>query len=474
MGSATVLVADDDRAMSFFLTELMGKEGYRVLSAHDGPEALKLLEKEAPDAALLDVRMPGLDGLEVLRRARETGSRTQFIVITAFDAREVGVEAIKLGAYDYFTKPLDKDEVRIVVRRAIRHKGLEEELLRLKGHGERRTRYWNLIGQSPGMQNLYDQIGAVLDNDITVLITGESGTGKELVAEAIHYLGPRSGRPFVKINCVAIPDTLLESELFGHERGAFTGAAERRIGKFERAQGGSVLLDEIGDMGLVTQAKLLRFIQERTVERLGGMGSIPVDVRIMASTNKELWQCVEKGSFREDLFYRLNVMPIRVPPLRERKEDIPLLVDHFLERYSRLFGKKVSEISPEALERLLDYPWPGNVRELENIIQRAVVMSKGPKVTPEALPEVLSSPSKPVPAEEGPRLAPGLDLQSQVERVVERLERDLIIQALEKSGWRRQEAADLLGISRQTLHNKMAKHGLSSEKGNVKTDLQNM
>ncbi len=463
MPSTTVLVADDDRGMSFFLTELMGKEGYRVVTACDGHQALEALAKETPDAALLDVRMPGLDGLEVLRRAREMGSRTQFIMITAFDAREVGVEAIKLGAYDYFTKPLDKDEVRIVVRRAIQHKGLEDEILRLKGQGGRRTRYWNLIGQAAGMQTLYDQIDAVLDNDITVLIIGESGTGKELVAEAIHYLGPRSGRPFVKINCVAIPDTLMESELFGHERGAFTGAQQRRIGKFERAHGGSVLLDEIGDMGLVTQAKVLRFIQERTVERLGGAGSIPVDVRIMAATNKDLWQCVERGTFREDLFYRLNVMAIRIPPLRERREDIPLLADHFLERYSRLFRKTVREISPEALELLIGYHWPGNVRELENTIQRAVVLSKGTRVTPECLPQVLTSPLRQGPSE-GPTLTPGLDLQSQVEHVVERLERDLILQALEKTAGKRQEAANLLGISRQTLHNKMIKHGLSMDR----------
>ena len=462
MGSATILVADDDRAMAFFLTELMGKEGYRVLNAYDGPQALELLEKEVPDAALLDVRMPGLDGLEVLRRAREMGTRTQFIVITAFDARDVGVEAIKLGAYDYFTKPLDKDEVRIVVKRAVQHKGLEDEILRLKGQGERRTRYWNLIGQAEAMQTLYDQIDAVLDNDITVLITGESGTGKELVAEAIHYLGPRSGQPFVKINCVAIPDTLMESELFGHERGAFTGAQQRRIGKFERAHGGSVLLDEIGDMGLITQAKVLRFIQERTVERLGGVGSIPVDVRIVAATNKDLWQCVERGTFREDLLYRLNVMPIRIPPLRERREDIPLLADHFLEKYSLLFRKATTEISPEALGLLVGYHWPGNVRELENVIQRAVVLSKGTTITPECLPDLPSSPLKPGPWE-GSTLTPGLDLQTQVENMVGKLERDLILQALEKTAGKRQEAANLLGISRQTLYNKMAKHGLSPD-----------
>ena len=460
MGSATVLVADDDRAMSFFLTELMKKDGHRVLCAFDGPQALEIVQRECPDVALLDVRMPGLDGMEVLRRARETGSRTQFIVVTAFDARDVGVEAIKMGAFDYFPKPLDKDEVRIVVRRAVRYKGLEEEILRLRGQGEARSRFGGLIGQSPAMQALYGQVEMVLDANVTVLLTGESGTGKELVAEAIHYLGPRRDRPFVKINCVAIPDTLLESELFGHERGAFTGATDRKIGKFERANGGSILLDEVGDMGLVTQAKVLRFIQERTLERLGGSGSIPVDVRIIAATNKDLKQSVQAGSFREDLYYRLNVVALQLPPLRDRTEDIPLLVDHFLERYSRLFRKGTVGIAPEALESMLRDPWPGNVRELENVIQRGVVMCRGQLISQEDLSDGLRRGGEQA-APPGVSLEPGVNLPTQLDRIVERTERDLILQALERTGGKRQEAARLLGVSRQTLHSKMVRHRLT-------------
>jgi DNA-binding NtrC family response regulator len=459
MESATVLVADDDRSMAFFLTELMRGEGYRVLNAFDGPQALKMLEKETPDVALMDVRMPGLNGFEVIRRALGMDSRTQFIVITAFDARETGIEAIKVGAYDYFAKPLDKDEVRIVVKRAIRFKGLEDEIRRLKGKEGRRKRFGDLIGQSRGMQTLYDQMEMVLDTNVTVLITGESGTGKELVSEAIHYGGLRRDKPFIKFNCAAIPDTLLESELFGYERGAFTGAVERKIGKFERATGGSILLDEIGDMGPLTQAKVLRFLQERTIERLGGDERIPVDVRIMAATNKDLTQCVRDGTFREDLFYRLNVVTLQLPPLRERVEDIPVLVDHFLNHYKRLFDKEVVQASKEVMALFLRFPWPGNVRELENVIQRAVVMCKGKSLTVDMLPQYLREAPHALPFGE-PSLEQGLDLSSRVAMIVDRVERDLILQALEKSGGRRLKASETLGISRKTLHNKMVKHGL--------------
>jgi DNA-binding NtrC family response regulator len=452
-----VLVADDDRSMSFFLSELMKSEGHQVFCAHDGIQALEILRGESPDVALLDVKMGGMDGLEVLGRAREEGLRTQFIVVTAFDSREIGVEAIRLGAFDYFPKPLDKDEVRIVVKRAAMYKALEEENLRLRAQRELRTRFGGLIGHSPPMQALYEQLEMLLDAPVTVLITGESGTGKELVAEAIHFLGPRRDRPFVKINCVAIPDTLLESELFGHEKGAFTGATERKLGRFERANGGSVLLDEIGDMGLAIQAKLLRFLQEHAVERLGGTASVSVDVRVMAATNQDLQELVKKGRFREDLYYRLNVVNLRVPALRERPEDIPVLAEHFLERYNRAFNKEVS-LSRGAMEALLRYKWPGNVRELENTIQRAVVLCKGGVIPAEMLPEPIGRTDE-LQQKPGLTLEPGLDLGSHLERV----ERDLISQALARTGGRRQEAAQLLGITRQTLHNKMVRYGLALE-----------
>jgi len=452
-----VLVADDDRSMSFFLSELMKSEGHQVLCAYDGLEALETARRETPDVALVDVKMPGLDGLEVLSRARQEGLKTQFIVITAFDSREIGVEAIRLGAFDYFPKPLDKDEVRIVVKRAAMYKALEEENVRLKAQKELRIRFGGLLGQSPQMQSLYEQLEMILDVPVTVLITGESGTGKELVAEAIHFLGPRRDKPFVKINCVAIPDSLLESELFGHEKGAFTGATERKLGRLERANGGSVLLDEIGDMGLSIQAKLLRFLQEHALERLGGSGSIPVDVRVMAATNRDLPGLVREGKFREDLYYRLNVVSLRVPPLRERTQDIPLLVEHFLEMYNRAFGKEVI-LSSQAMETLLSYKWPGNVRELENTIQRAVVLCKGGVISPELFPDSVRKKGE---SEQEPALSlePGLNLNSHLER----FERELISQALSKTGWKRQEAAQLLGITRQTLHNKMVRYGLALE-----------
>lgn len=460
MRGIKVLVADDDRGMSFFLTELMRGEGHQVSCAWDGVQALELIQREAPDVALMDVRMPGLDGLEVMRRAKEAGSRTQFIVITAFDAKEIGVEAMRLGAFDYFPKPLDKDEVRIVVRRAAWYKALEEENLRLKGQRASRIRMGGLIGQSPLMLALYEQMEMLLEVPVTVLITGESGTGKELVAEAFHYLGPRKEKPFVKINCVAIPDTLLESELFGHEKGAFTGATERRLGRLERAQGGSVLLDEIGDMGMATQAKLLRFLQEHAVERLGGTGSIPVDVRVMAATNRDLQERVRAGIFREDLYYRLNVVTLKVPPLRERLEDLPLLVEHFLEKYGRNFRKERLVLAGDVMDVLLDYPWPGNVRELENTIQRAVALCKGPVITMDLIPEAIRMGGLGKQDKTAPSLEEGLDLASHVER----FERSLIAQALARTRGKRQQAAQLLGITRQTLHNKMVRYGLDEGK----------
>ena len=453
---AKVLVADDDRSMSFFLTELLLSEGHKVLQAFDGLECLELIKKEEPDVVLLDVRMPGLDGLEVLKKAKETGSKAQFIVITAFDSKEIGVEAIRMGAFDYFPKPLDKDEVRIVVKRAAWVKALEEENIALKAQRESRIRFGGLIGKSKVMRALYDQMEMLLDVPVTVLITGESGTGKELAAEALHYLGPRRDKPFVKINCVAIPDSLLESELFGHEKGAFTGAVERKLGKLERANGGSVLLDEIGDMGLAVQAKLLRFLQEHTVERLGGSGSIPVDVRVMASTNCDLRERVREGKFREDLYYRLNVVNLRLPPLRERPEDIPFLVEHFLEKFGKAFGKKGMKVSEDTMEILLQYQWPGNVRELENAIQRAVVMCRGKLISPELLPEYIRSAQEPEWRIHKGARKETLDLTSRLEEA----EKKLIIEALRRTGGRRQEAARLLNVTRQTLHNKLLKYGL--------------
>ncbi len=446
-----VLVAEDEPQARRALCALLEEEGYRVLGVADGCEAAELLAREPLDAAILDIRMPGKDGLAVLEELRAQPSPPPVLIMTAYGSSDVAIQAMALGAYDYLTKPINFEELLIQLERAIenRRRAAELELYRAQ---EQAAQASEMVGDSPAMQRLYKLIGQVAPADSTVLITGESGTGKELIAEAIHRHSPRAGARLVKVNCAAIPETLLEAEMFGYERGAFTGALERRIGKFEFAAGGTIFLDEIGDLTLSTQAKLLRVLQDRVIERLGSNVTIPVDVRVLAATNRDLAEEVRQGRFREDLYYRLSVVVLRAPPLRERREDIPALAQFLLRRTAVRLKLPVPVISPEALEWLKAQPWPGNVRELEHCLERALVLSRGGLLTTQhleaAAPPAAADPFDAVRLEEGFHAA------------VERLERRLIERALAQAGGNRSRAAELLKINRRLLYDKMRQYGL--------------
>jgi len=455
---ARVLVVDDEKSMCDFLEIMLKKEGYQVRTTTDPWEALELVEKEPFHLVLTDVRMPEIDGFQVLRRVKEVQPETLVIMITAYGSPEGAVEAMKQGAYDYVTKPFRVDEVKLVIRKALERYRLWEENMRLRQEVEGRYRFWNIIGKSPRMQQVFDLIEKVSQTKVNVLIVGESGTGKELVAKAIHYNSPRKGRPFVALNCAAIPETLLESELFGYVKGAFTGAATTKKGMLEVADGGTLFFDEVGDLPPLLQAKLLRVIQEREFKRLGGTSDIKVDLRIIAATNQNLEEKVKKKEFREDLYYRLNVIQIKLPPLRERKEDIPLLAQHFLAKYSRELGKKMEGFTPEAMELLLQYDYPGNVRELENILERCITLEPGPLITERYIRSYLAeaplSPYRPSVEVEIPE--EGVDL----ERIIEEMEKAYLRKALEKAGGVKKRAAELLGMNFRAIRYKLAKYGL--------------
>ena len=459
MAHESILVVEDDASMGFFLSEAMRKEGYGVDVVASGEEALERIAQDRFNLVILDLRLPSMDGMEVLANIKVTNPELVVIMITAHGSKDTAIEAIRKGAYDYFTKPLDLNEMRVVVRRALEREHLQDELKKLKETVERRRGFYNIVGNSKGMRDVFDMAETVFDNDVTVLITGESGTGKELIAEAIHYNSPRRAKPFVKLNCVAIPETLLESELFGYEKGAFTGATRQKPGKFELANHGTLLLDEIGDMSLSIQAKLLRVLQEREVERVGGVKPIKVDVRIMASTNQDLAQLVREGRFREDLYFRLNVLPIHIPSLKERREDIPLLLDHFVNLYKTRFNKDIEGFSEEAMDILMGHSWPGNVRELENVVQRAIILAKERVIQEWGLPPEIRRQKKES-SLDLEKLETNLPLNETVEMIVAEVEKKLIAQALDEVDWKREKAASLLGTSLKTLYNKMKKYGL--------------
>ncbi|MDK2972799.1 MAG: two-component system, NtrC family, response regulator AtoC [Candidatus Sumerlaeota bacterium] len=481
-----VLVVDDEANIRFVLSELLRREGCKPIECTNGADAVELVKKRGFDAVIMDIRMPKMDGLTALKEMRAARPDLTVLLITAHGSNKTAVQALEHGAYDYFTKPFDINEVRVVLRRAIEKTRMLEELREIREQAVSRYSYDSIVGQSGAMRAVFDLIGRVIDNDVTVLITGESGTGKELIASAIHHNGPRASGPFIRVNTVAIPETLLESEMFGHERGSFTGAVQQKIGKVEAAHGGTLFLDEIGDMSLPLQGKLLRVLQEREIERVGSTKTVPVDIRVVCATNCDLGKMVDEGKFREDLYYRINVMPVYIPPLRERPEDIALLVDHFIEHYNPRLGKNIRGITRDALQRFLDYPWPGNVRELENLLQRTMLLAHGDVLTAEDLPPVLRGDASSDPGSaRGHRAADAtishevleeLDMESLLDTnsfdtplsdrlslINDHVERHLILAALEKTGGHRQESADLLGISRKSLHNKMVRYHLFDE-----------
>jgi two-component system nitrogen regulation response regulator GlnG len=469
---ARILVADDEDSLRWVLEKGLRQAGYEVTPAKDGESALRAFEAEPFDLVFLDVRMPGLDGLTVLARLRELRSDATVVVMTAHGTMETAIQAMQRGAYDYLAKPFDLDEVLLLCERALTARRLTQEVSRLRTGLADVREFSALIGRHPRMQEVYKTIGRIAGTDVTVLLRGESGTGKELVARAIHHYSRRSGRPFVAVSCAAIPATLLESEMFGHERGAFTDARERRLGKFELAHGGTLYLDEIGDMPLELQAKLLRALQERTIERLGGQEAIRIDVRVLAATNRDLEALMREGKFREDLFYRLNVVMLNLPPLRERRRDIPLLVDHFLAKYAEDLGERI--VAPEALDRLVGHDWPGNVRELENVVQRAMVMATDGVILPEHLPigPVSAAASVAVDAtleeiieRKLMECVRGLDRNraNLYDLVIGLVEKPLLRAVLRETGGNQVRAAQILGINRNTLRKKLTEHGIDPD-----------
>ena len=443
-----ILVVDDDAGVreSF---RLILEDHYDVLDVADGPQALDTLRSSQVDLVLLDIRLPDMDGIEVLERMKAIDDGVEVILVTAVKTVRTAVAAMKLGAFDYLTKPFEEDELLQLVRRALDTRSLEREVAFLRAERARAQDAEEIVGQHPTMQKLHRTIAQVARTTATVLISGQSGTGKELIARAIHGQGPRRDKPFVAVNPAAIAESLIESELFGHERGAFTGAHARKLGKLELAQGGTLFLDEIGTLRAELQAKLLRVLQEREIERVGGTRSIKIDVRVVAATNVDLKEAVRSGTFREDLYYRLNVVPIEVPPLCERITDVPLLVDHFLRRYSREFNKRVDALSRDALAALKEYRWPGNVRELENVIERCVVLTEGPVVQLNDLPLDVLLPDHRLEVRQAERLP--------LKQAAEQFERQVVLRIMERVKGNQSEAARILGVHRNSLKRMLAR-----------------
>jgi two-component system response regulator AtoC len=443
-----ILIAEDEKNTREGLARALRRH-YEVILAEDGQRALELLSQHPVDVLLSDVRMPGLDGLTLMQRAQARTPPPICILLTAFGSIEAAVEAMKRGAYDYIPKPVSLDDLELRLKRALRSRDLEAENQNLREQLDSKYGLEHLVGQSPPMQEVFDTVRQVAASRATVLIQGESGTGKELVAHAIHRLSPRAPGPLVAVHCAALSRNLLESELFGHEKGAFTGAAERRRGRFELADGGTLFLDEIGEIDPNVQVKILRVLEERRFERVGGQETVEVDVRMIAATNRDLKKMVSDGQFREDLFYRLYVVVITIPPLRDRPTDIPLLIHHFIQDLARENGKTIQSISPEAVEWLTRYPWPGNVRELRNVVERMVVLARGDKLTVRDLPAGLRD-----------ALVHPDTARRPSEMSLEDAEKQMIIQALKAHRGNRSKAAQQLGISRRTLHRKLNEYGL--------------
>jgi DNA-binding NtrC family response regulator len=452
MSKGKILVVDDEAGARTALAELLRAEGYTIETAGDGFKALGRLEEFTADLVLTDLNMPGIDGVELLRKLKEAQPELPVVLMTAFGGVETAVSAMREGAADYLTKPLNTDELTIVLARTIETAKLRREAGELRSQLKDRYSFDNIVGSSPEMQRVFKTVAQIAPSRATVLITGESGTGKELVAAAIHHHSPRSAGPFVKLHCAALAESLLESELFGHERGAYTGADRKREGRFEQANGGTLFLDEIGEISLGTQVKLLRVLQEREFERVGGSQTLHVDVRVVAATNRDLKEMVAAGKFREDLYYRLNVINLNLPSLRQRPSDIPALAMHFLRRYASENGKSVNVISDAALSQIAGYPWPGNVRELENVIERAVVLSDGETIELAHLPPELAAVTR---RSSAPAI-PGATMDE--------IERYAILKTMEAAGGSTGRAAETLGISVRKIQYKLQEYS-SAPKG---------
>ena len=450
----TILVIDDEVGARESLRMIL-KTDYTVLLAKDAEEATLQIREYSPDVILLDIILPDLDGLKLLERIKRKEPDTIVIMITATKTVKTAVEAMKLGAYDYVTKPFDVDELRLIISRALSTQALEKEVKYLRQEIDKGFVFENIIGKSKAMKEIFGMVKQIADSKSTVLVMGESGTGKELISRAIHYHSNRKNHPFVTINCAAIPETLIESELFGHEKGAFTNAIEKKLGRFEVAHQGTLFLDEIGELSLATQAKILRFLEEKEFNRVGGSKTIKVDVRLITATNRDLNQLLKKAAFREDLYYRINVVPIVIPPLRERKEDILPLLDHFIKKYNEEGHKRVRGVSKEALELMMNYEWPGNIRELENSIERVIALTSNEYIQPDELPIPLTNMSKTNGLKES-------ILKGRVSflKAEEEFERGIILDALKKSNYVQSHAAEMLGISRRILKYKMDKLGI--------------
>ena len=443
---ARVLVVDDEPMVCLALTNWLEEENYFAQAVEDGPQAVKAVREENWDIVLLDLRMPGMDGMEVLKQVKEIAPQTVVIMMTAYASIPGAVQAMQEGAYDYIVKPLDVDQLTLMLKRIVEHQQLITENILLRKRLTEQYEFEDIIGKSEAMQEVFSMIKAVTDTNATVLITGETGTGNELVARAIHSNSSQRYGPFVATSCGALPETLLESELFGYEKGAFTGADRTKKGRFELAHGGTLFLDEVGDISVKTQIRLLRVLQEKSFSRLGGTEQIKVDVRLISATNRDLVAAIEEGSFRSDLYYRLNVVSIQLPPLRERIDDVPLLAAHFINKYNVEFNKKFDRVDRKAMDFMMDYHWPGNVRELENVIERALVIDQGPQMMVKHLPFCnIESPLTEEP------------------RSLQEVEKSHIEKMLQRNDWNIAKTARLLNIDRSTLHKKIKKFGLERQ-----------
>ena len=447
-----ILIVDDETAHCQMLEVVLKAEKYATQRAQDGQSAIEAVKERFYDLILMDIRMNRVGGIEALEKIKEISPDIPIIMMTAYGSVDTAVQAMRSGAYDYLTKPLDIDELKILVAKALRHHQLEKENIFLKEQLGSRFDFSNIIGRSRAMKELLETVAMVAPSEATVLILGESGTGKELIANAIHQNSPRSNHPFIKVNCAALPETLLESELFGHEKGAFTGAVSRRQGRFHLAHKGSILLDEIAEMSMATQSKILRVLQEREFEPIGSSETVKVDTRIITATNKNLQEEVKANRFREDLYYRINVVNLNVPSLRDRREDIPLLVDFFLKRYAKKNHRNLKGFTPKAMDLLMRYDWPGNIRELENVVERSVIMMRGDFITPDEFPGVLKS-LDPEYEQISAEMLSGKSLKE--------MEKAMIMRTLQETGGNRTHAAEILGISRRTLQLKLKEYGVN-------------